>query len=181
MLTLLLTLACHLDENSVCVVTDRVVGDDEVLGDLEITAAELAAEAVGTHAFTASSGRYAGAGTLTLARGAGDVIFHDAAWETVKEWEPGFFEDDTLMYFACDDDVSVPMDAIVATDDGAFAVAGPGVGSTFRGGELVVRSDTLTDASGGAHTLYAAFFDAALTGLRVADASTGETELEIAP
>ncbi len=179
MLTLLLALACHLDESSVCVTTDRVVGDDEVLGDLEITAGELTADVVGAHAFTAGSGTHAGAGTLTLARGAGDVIFRDAEWETVKEWEPGFFEDEMLMYIGCVDVVSVPMDASVATDDGAFTIAGPAVGSAR--GEIDVQGDTLADASGGAHTLYASFYDAALTVLRVADASTGEMELELVP
>ncbi len=137
---LLLLFGCHVHEDSDCVTQTREVGDDEVLGDIGLTGAELVAEVGGAHTFDVEDrdGATTGA-TFTVARGEGAIVFHDAEWVPTSEVRPGLFDHDTMMFVLCEDSAELSFDVSAELAEAAVSVAGTADGEARPGPQTVLQ------------------------------------------
>ncbi|MDP2308400.1 MAG: hypothetical protein Q8P18_20445 [Pseudomonadota bacterium] len=149
MLLLLLT-ACIRVHRPSCESEERVLDDDELVGDLAVTAADLLAVMEGTHGF---AGAYAAGGSVTgaaiVARGVGDVIGVDSTIvDVVTNGGFGFGDETLLVGVECVDSLEVPVEIALRTDDGLVDVALVGLGTADTRGNLVDGVPEFFEAGG---------------------------------
>lgn len=116
---------CAVTHRPDCDVEVRDVADDESLGDLSFTVEELVASTAGD--FTADVRDVAGGTHPTVVssvRGTGSAVFHDATPTSHDTKHFGFGSETLLIAVSCDDEVEVPMNLSLHSDDGAIVVDG---------------------------------------------------------
>ncbi len=118
LLFLSVLVACGDDE---CTRATVDVADDDPLGDLPFTAAEVLAAVTGTRTVPLSgAGGSTVNATLTVTRGEGPAVLTDA---TLREGFDGLGSHDYDLFY-CYDEVEVPVVLDLATADGATVVRG---------------------------------------------------------
>ncbi len=127
---LLLLLACHIDSDFTCESEVREVADDEVLGELGFTVADLVADVAGTRTVTMSYMEgddptdVTTDATLGITRGEEPAVFADVEMVESTSLQPGLYSDHNLIAVHCESSVRVPLDVSFATADEEVVVAG---------------------------------------------------------
>ncbi|MDP2316170.1 MAG: hypothetical protein Q8P41_24950 [Pseudomonadota bacterium] len=146
----LLSTACIQVHRPSCESEEVVLGDDETIGDLAVSAADLLAVIEGTHAF---AGAYAAGGsvtgTATVARGVGDVIGIDSTTvDTVTNGGFGIGDETLMIAVECVDSLRIPVAIALRTDDGLVDVSLAGLGTADTRGNLVDGVPEFFEAGG---------------------------------
>ncbi len=161
---LLLLFACHVATVSECVTDVREIDDDEALEHLPVTVADVVAAVGGVRTFDAAleDGTVTTA-ELDLQRTDAPAVLLVRTTESHEELKLGLFEDRTLVYYSCDDLLSIPFaldlaTTDLATTDGGIDVSGEvNVTRSPRGNERgvgVVEIRSAVEPSGDVEVLF---------------------------
>jgi hypothetical protein len=125
---LALTTGCQVTSRPACDVEARDVADDDPLGDLAFTVADLVTAAAGASVVDLRDATGAThATTVEAIRGDEPATFLDATATRTETTRFGFGGDTSLIDVRCEDSVAVPMWLRVESADGAVAVEGDAV------------------------------------------------------
>jgi len=124
-LTLLWLSGCIQVHRPSCETETRELGDEEVIGDLAVSAADLMALMEGEFSFAGSWPDGAPVtGTTRVARGEGPVVGTDGTVvDTVTNGGFGIGEEMLLVGVICTDSIAVPVEITLATGDGIVDLA----------------------------------------------------------
>lgn len=138
-LTFVLLSGCIQLHHQSCETETRELSEDEVIGDLAVSAADLMTLMEGAFSFAGSwpDGSPV-AGTTSIARGDGPAVGTDSTKvDTVTNGGFGIGEEVPLVALICTDSVAVPVDITVATSDGAVDIAASGSATADDQGAMV--------------------------------------------
>ncbi|MDP2315359.1 MAG: hypothetical protein Q8P41_20850 [Pseudomonadota bacterium] len=123
-LPLLALLGCFGSSSSPhCETVEREVADDDDLGDLPFTVADLVADVIGARTVPASDMNSAPiAAELAVERGEGAASFSDATETIERTARIGWGDNMMALDLMCEDSVEVPVEYSLTTDDGKVAL-----------------------------------------------------------